>query len=84
MAKEFYSTVEIAQILGVSRQAIFKRIKIGDIKATKVGRNFIISRAELPEILDHELSNKSKDEINAVVKRLLDEYGETLRLLGQE
>jgi excisionase family DNA binding protein len=84
MEKEFYSTNEVAKIVGLSRQAIFKKIKAGKIKANKIGKSFIIPRTELPKILDRTVSDKSKNEISVTVKRLVDEYGEALKLLGKE
>jgi excisionase family DNA binding protein len=84
MEKEFYSTNEVAKIVGLSRQAIFKKIKAGKIKAKKIGKSFIIPRTELPKILDRTVSDKSKNEISITVKRLVDEYGEALKLLGKE
>jgi excisionase family DNA binding protein len=84
MEKEFYSTNEVAKIVGLSRQAIFKKIKAGKIKANKIGKSFIIPRTELPKILDRTVSDKSKNEISVIIKRLVNEYGETLRLLGKE
>lgn len=84
MEKDFYSTNEVAKIVGISRQAIFKKIKAGKIKANKVGKSFIIPRTELPKILDRTVSDKSKNEISVTIKRLVEEYGETLKLLGKE
>jgi excisionase family DNA binding protein len=52
MKKEFYSTGEVAQILNLSRVSVFNRIKTGKIKATKVGRNFIVSHEELLKLPD--------------------------------
>jgi excisionase family DNA binding protein len=82
--KEFITTVELAKILGISRIAVFKRIKRGQIKAIRVGRNFIISKNSLPEILGNILSEKNKREIETAVKKTVKEYGQTLRLLGNE
>ncbi len=45
--KEFLSTTELAKILGISSVAVFKKIKKGQIKAEKGGRNFIIRRKNL-------------------------------------
>jgi len=45
--KEFLSTTELAKILGISSAAVFKKIKKGQIKAEKGGRNFIIRRKNL-------------------------------------
>ncbi len=82
--KEFFSTTELAKILGISGVAVFKKIKKGEIKATKVGRNFVIRRKDLGGILDNILSPQDKKQIEAAVRKTVREYGETLKLLGQE
>jgi excisionase family DNA binding protein len=82
--KELISTAELAKILGISRIAVFKRIKRGQIKAIRVGRNFVITRDSLPEVLGQVLSKKTKIEIETAVKKTVREYGQTLRLLGNE
>jgi len=84
MEKELYSTNDLARLLGVSRIAIFKRIQAGKIKAKKVGRNFVIPRKELPEILGNVLTKPKKRAIDAAVKKTVREYGQTLKLLGRE
>ena len=77
------STSEAAKILGVSRVTVFNRIKNGQIKAKKVGRNFIIPKSELGEFLTRKLTPESKQEIEEAVRKTVKEYGETLRLLGE-
>ena len=42
------STSQLAHLLSVSRVAVFKKIHKGEIKARKVGRNFIINMKDLP------------------------------------
>lgn len=84
MRKNLLSTTELAKILGISRIAVFKKIKSGEIKAKKVGRNFIINRRDLAEILGSVLSDEKKRDIEKSVKRTIKEYGETLKLLGKE
>ena len=84
MDKAFFSTSEVAKILGVSRISVFKKIKSGEIKAKKIGRNFIIERKDLAEILESVLREDKKKEIEQVVARAVKEYGETFRLLGKE
>ncbi|OGI98628.1 hypothetical protein A3H53_01265 [Candidatus Nomurabacteria bacterium RIFCSPLOWO2_02_FULL_40_10] len=84
MDKNLLSTVEAANILGISRQAVFKKIKSGEIKAKKVGRNFVITREDLPYILEEHLTEDRKREIEKAVKKAVSEYGEALRLLGRE
>jgi len=73
MSKSFFSTVELAKILGISREAVFKRIKAGKIHAIRVGRNYIISRDELPKILGEVLPDHSAQEIEAIIKKLVSE-----------
>lgn len=82
--KKFLSTAELAKILGISRVAVFKKIKEGKINAIKVGRNFVIDRADLEEILGEVLKNSEKKEIDDAVKKTVKEYGRTLKLLGRE
>jgi len=82
--RKFLSTTELAKILGVSRIAIYKKIRSGQIKAERVGRNFAISAGDLDEILGKKLTRKAKKEIDQAVERTVEEYGETLRLLAAE
>ncbi len=82
--KQYFSTPELAQLLGVSRIAIFKKIKSGKIKAQKIGRNYIIPRVELESILGHFLTENKKEKIDKAVGRVVRQYGEALRKLGKE
>ena len=82
--KEFFSTSEAAKLLGVSRIAIFKKIKSGEIRGEKIGRNFVIRKNELPDVLNRFLAEAKKKEIEASVRRTVKEYGRTLKMLGKE
>jgi excisionase family DNA binding protein len=84
MNKNTLSTKELAKLLGVSRVAIFKKIQKGEIRAEKIGRNFVIDKKSLPEILGSVLTEAKKKKIEDAVKKTVKEYGETLKLLGQE
>ena len=84
MNEEFLSTIEVAKLLGISRIAVFKKIKAGEIKAQKIGRNFVINKKDLPFLLGQELSELEKRGVNETVSRVISEYGETLKLLGAE
>ena len=84
MEKDLFSTTEIGQMLGISRIAVFKKIKAGEIKATKAGRSFVIHKNDVPAILGTALNNEKKASIERAVRRTVREYGETLRLLGKE
>lgn len=43
----FVSVAQAATILGISRQAVLKRIRGGRLEGTKVGRNYIVPREAL-------------------------------------
>ncbi|MHA1491972.1 MAG: helix-turn-helix domain-containing protein [Promethearchaeota archaeon] len=49
-SKDFYTTTELAKILKISRIAVFNKIKKGEIKAQKMGRNFVIFKKDLKDI----------------------------------
>jgi excisionase family DNA binding protein len=83
--KTHYSTTEAAELLGISRIAVFKWIKAGKIEAKKVGRNFVIPRSALERYFTHgELTEKEKEEIGIAVQRAAKEYAEAFKLLGKE
>lgn len=82
--QKFLSTTEVARVLGISRVAVFKKIRAGLIPARKIGRNYIVAADSLTKSMDAPLTDDRKLEIDAAVKKVMDEYGETLRLLGKE
>jgi excisionase family DNA binding protein len=82
--KTFLTVKDLAQILGISRIAVFKKIKAGQIKAIKIGRNYAISQKETEVVTGLTLSDQNKTLINQAVKGTVSEYGEALRLLGKE
>ncbi|MDQ5886013.1 MAG: 17 protein [Patescibacteria group bacterium] len=49
MSEKLYSTPEVAKILGMSRIAVFKKIKTGKLKAVKVGKGYVVAKADLME-----------------------------------
>ncbi|MCX6807702.1 MAG: excisionase family DNA-binding protein [Patescibacteria group bacterium] len=85
--KKIVSTTEYAKMLGISRIAVFKKIKNGQLPAEKVGRSYIIHIEDIDNQKNKAkktLSAVNKQEIEKAVKKVVKEYGETLRLLGKE
>ena len=82
--KKYLSVKELADILGISRVAVFKKIKNGQIYAEKIGRNYIIPKNRLDGIVTNELTDKLKKEIENGVNKVIREYGEVLKKLGKE
>lgn len=87
ITKSHISVAEMAKLLGISRVAVFNRIKKGQIPAEKIGRNYIISAHVANEILygaGEVLTEEKKAVIKKAVEKTVKEYGETLKLLGKE
>jgi len=81
--KKYITTTELANRLGISRIAVFKKIQKKQIKAIKEGRNYLIYTKSVPG-LDDKLSSSNQKMINHVVDKTIKDYGETLRLLADE
>lgn len=82
--KIYYSTSEIASILGISRIAVFNKIKSGQIRAIKIGRTYGIPKNEVTNILGNSLTKTQKKVIDEGVRKTVKEYGEVLEKLGKE
>jgi excisionase family DNA binding protein len=85
MATNKYVTIpELAKLLGVSRIAIYKRVKKGQIPATKIGGTYIITDETVAAILGRKVTDREKKRIDAAVRRTVHEYGEVLKMLSRE
>jgi len=80
---QYISIPELANILGISRIAVYKKVKKGQIKAVKIGRNFAIPKSYVAHIMGKALDEEHKRKIDKIIKKTVKEYGETLRLLGR-
>ena len=74
----------LARMLGISRVAVFCKVKNGDIKARRIGKIYVIDEREVAKITGHRLTKKIEKEIESAVRKTVHEYGETLRLLGKQ
>jgi excisionase family DNA binding protein len=81
---EYISIAQFAKVLGISRIAVYQRIKKGQIKAIRIGRSFAIPRKYLTDITGKTLGEKEKKIIDEAVKKTFQDYGELLKLLGRE
>lgn len=85
---EYISIAQLAKILGISRIAVYKKIKQGKIKAIRIGRSFAISKEyvkqNLVDVIGEPLNEEEKKEIDKAVKKTIEEYGEVLKRLGKE
>ncbi|MBU1557600.1 helix-turn-helix domain-containing protein [Patescibacteria group bacterium] len=86
--KTHISVSDFAKILGISRTAVLKKITKGQVPAERIGRSYAIPMGYVSNMLNDgkykELTQKEKEEIEKMVEKIVDEYGDTLRLLGKE
>ncbi|EKD76697.1 MAG: hypothetical protein ACD_43C00018G0002 [uncultured bacterium] len=74
------STAEAAKLFGVTRVTLFRRIQSGEVKAKKIGRNYVIRYGDLVG----ELSKDDKAQINIIVKKAANQYHKAFKLLSKE
>lgn len=85
MTRENYITIpELAKLLGISRIAVYKRVKKGLIPAMRIGRDYVITDQTVADILGRKVSDRGKKQIDDAVHRTVREYGEVLKLLAKE
>ncbi|MBD3282468.1 MAG: helix-turn-helix domain-containing protein [Candidatus Portnoybacteria bacterium] len=80
---EILTTKEAAELLGLSDRHVRRLIKEGLIPAKKVGPNFVIEASQLNPIFQ-KATKKEKKFVREATKRVIKEYGETLKMLGDK
>lgn len=83
MANKYISTTEAAELMGISRVAVFKQIKSGKLRAEKVGRNYVIDRNDLAGIF-RNITPSEKRRVSIAMKRVVKQYGPALKRLSKE
>jgi len=85
MVKRRHITIpQLAEMLGLSRIAVYRKVKKGQIPATKVGRCYVISDRYINSILGKQVSSKDKGRIEAAVRKMVQEYGDVLKWRSKE
>ncbi len=75
---------ELARKLGISRIAVWNKVKTGEIPAAKIGRQYVISARDARIAAGEELSSKQQHWIKVAVERVVREYGPVLKRLSRE
>ena len=85
--KQYLTVPELARILGISRIAVYKKVKKGHIHAIRIGRNFAISTDYIKKnIADIEQTLRAEDELletKELMQKAFKDYGEVFRRLGK-
>lgn len=75
---------ELAEKLGMSRVAVWHKVKKGQIPARKVGRQYVIAARDAEVLLGDRLTRSQNNWIEAAVKQVVDDYGSVLKKLSCE
>jgi excisionase family DNA binding protein len=82
-AKKYYTVTEAAKLLGVTRQAIHKRIKKGDLSHLRMGNQYLIP-AKTFNYITKRSSRSKMLLVDKAVAKTVKEYSETLKLMAAE
>ena len=84
MNKKYMTIPELAKLLGVSREAVYKRVKKGEIPAIRAGKAYLISDPDAQRILGKRMTKKDKAQIEIAVQKTVYDYGDMLKWLSKE
>ena len=85
---EYFSIAQVARILKISRIAVYKKVKKGELGAIRIGKIYAIPKENIlrniRRIKGHPLSSEDMDRIKRAVDKTVKDYGEVLKRLGSE
>jgi excisionase family DNA binding protein len=75
---------QLADRLGISRIAVWNKVKKGEIPATQIGRQYVISARDARIAAGEELTSEQEQWIAVAVDRVVRKYGPVLKRLSRE
>ena len=84
MKNKYISVPELARKLHISRIAVYKKIKKGEIHAIRIGKNYAISMKDVEYYSGSKLRQTDKRKVELAVKRVVSTHGKVLRVLGRK
>ncbi|QAT16238.1 hypothetical protein BU251_00040 [Candidatus Velamenicoccus archaeovorus] len=86
--KEYFSIAQAAKILKISRIAVYKKVKKGQLPAIRIGKIYAVPKEDIIRkvrgIKGRSLKPEEKAKIKMAVNKTLREYGDVLKRLGEE
>jgi excisionase family DNA binding protein len=73
---------EVADLMDISRVHAWRKIKSGEIKATKIGRAYVIKEEDLQGIYK-QIKKSEEKVVERAFQRTMKEYGKAIRKLGK-
>lgn len=84
----YISIPQLAKLLGISRIAVYKKVKRGEIDAIRVGRNYAIAteyiHKNIVDLDPSKLSPIETVEIENVLTRVMDDFSDVLTAVGKD
>lgn len=75
---------QLAEMLGISRIAVYKKVRKGQIPARKVGRIYVISDSQVASVLGRGMTTRDKQQITRAVDMTVRQYGLVLKMLAKD
>ncbi|MDI6450144.1 helix-turn-helix domain-containing protein [Anaerobaca lacustris] len=75
---------KLAELLGISRIAVYNQVRAGKIAATKVGRIHVINDRTVQQVLRKRVGALDKQRVDQAVRKVVRDYGEVLKRLARE
>lgn len=75
---------QLARELGMSRVAVWQKVKSGNIRAHKVGARYVIKAEDANVALGRSLTDKQRVWIHSAVGRVVRQYGTVLKRLSRD
>ncbi len=84
MTSKFMTIPELADKMGISRIAVYKRVKKAQIPAQRIGRIYAISEKDAADLIHATTAEMDGAWIDNAVRQVVSEYGILLKWLSQE
>ncbi len=84
MQSVWFSIPQLAKELGISRIAVYRKVKDGRIPAVRIGRNYAISVNTAQALIKERNAKNSREWLDHAVKRVVAEYGVVLQWLSRQ
>jgi len=86
--REYITIPQLAKLLGISRIAVYKKVKKGHIQATRIGRNYAIAtdyiRKNITDIKTALLEEEDLSSVERIMLQAMHEYGSVFKGLGKD
>jgi len=81
---KLFTVPQLADLLGVSRVTIWRKVRSGEIPAQNVGGMNLISQEEISHVLSKNITQAEKDAIDEAVRKGIADFSEVFKELARE